>query len=80
MSTLLVALPLDEEEARKWVADVTPHAFRAGLAGDLVSAEAAWRAITMWCRWHSMRAMRMYVSRPALFTVRRSLRFRVITA
>ena len=34
----------------------------------------------MWCRWHSMRAMRMYASRPALFTVRRSLRFRVITA
>ena len=79
VNTLLAALPVDEEEARTLVKDVTPHAFRAGLAGDLVGADVAWRAIAMWCRWHSMRAMRMYASRQALFTVRRSLRFRVIT-
>ena len=50
VNTLLAALPLDERDARKLVADVTPHAFRAGLAGDLVDAEASWRAIAMWCR------------------------------
>ena len=32
---LWAALPLGEHAARKMVAHVTPHAFRAGLAGDL---------------------------------------------
>ena len=41
MNTLLAALPMDELEVRKLVEDVTPHAFRAGLAGDLVSAEVS---------------------------------------
>ena len=50
VNTLLAALPLDERDARKLVADVTPHAFRSGLAGDLVDAEASWRAIAMRCR------------------------------
>lgn len=31
---LWAALPLDQQAARKMVTDVTPHAFRAGLAGD----------------------------------------------
>jgi len=75
---LLAALPLDEVDARAMVEDVTPHAWRAGLAGDLMQAEVAWNMIGMWCRWHSMRAMRMYASRPALGAARRSLRFRPI--
>ena len=76
--TLLAALPLDETDAREMVKDVTPHAWRAGLAGDLMTAEVAWNMIAMWCRWHSMRAMRMYASRPALHTARTSKRFRLI--
>mgnify|MGYP003334202887 CR=1 FL=1 len=72
------ALPLDELSARKLVADVTPHAFRAGLAGDLHNENVSWQSIAMWCRWHSMRAMRMYASRPALSTARTSTRFRLI--
>ena len=75
---LLAALPLDEDAARDMVKDVTPHAWRAGLAGDLLHAEVAWNMIATWCRWHSMRAMRMYATRPALATARRSLRFRPI--
>ena len=76
--TLLAALPLDEVDARKMVDDVTPHAWRAGIAGDLTKAEVAWNMIALWCRWHSMRAMRMYASRPALSSARRSKRFRII--
>ena len=75
---LWAALPRDELAARKLVAEVTPHAFRAGLAGDLHEEGVAWQAIAMWCRWHSMRAMRMYVSRPALRTARTSHHFRFI--
>ena len=40
-SCSLAMMPMDELEARKLVEDVTPHAFRAGLAGDLVSAEVS---------------------------------------
>ena len=75
---LWAALPLDEQAAREMVADVTPHAFRAGLAGDLHDEDVPWQTIAMWCRWHSMRAMRMYASRPALRTARTSRRFRFI--
>ena len=38
---LWAALPLDQEAARKMVTDVTPHAFRAGLAGDLHDEEVS---------------------------------------
>ena len=47
---LLAALPLDETAAREEVKHVTPHAFRAGLAGDLLQAEVAWNTIAIWCR------------------------------
>ena len=73
---LWAALPLDQKAARKMVTDVTPHAFRAGLAGDLHEEEVSWQGIAMWCRWHSMRAMRMYASRPPLRTARTSKAFR----
>lgn len=77
-SALLDALPLSDLEARKEVLFVTPHAFRAGIAGDLLAAEVPWDTIAIWCRWHSMRAMRMYATRPALFAKRRSHAFRTI--
>ena len=79
-TTLLAALPLGETAVRADVKFVTPHAFRAGLAGDLLRADVAWNSIAIWCRWHSMRAMRMYATRPALFTKRRSQAFRIIRA
>ena len=75
---LLTALPLEESDARAMVSDVTPHAWRAGIAGDLMKAEVSWNMIAMWCRWHSMRAMRMYASRPSLGAARRSALFRLI--
>ena len=75
---LTQALPEDEVDARAVIKDVTPHAWRAGIAGDLVRAEVSWNMIAMWCRWHSMRAMRMYASRPPLGSARRSARFRLI--
>ena len=75
---LLAALPLHEHAARKMVADVTPHAFRAGIAGDMHEEQVQWQLIAMWCRWHSMRAMRMYASRPALRTARTSAAFRLV--
>ena len=77
-SVLLAALPLGEVSVRADVKFVTPHAFRAGLAGDLLRADVAWNTIVIWCRWHSMRAMRMYATRPALFTKRKTQAFRVI--
>ena len=75
---LWAALPMDQLAAREMVKYVTPHAFRAGLAGDMHSEGVAWQAIAMWCRWHSMRAMRMYASRPALQTTRTSVSFRLV--
>ena len=59
-------------------ADVTPHAFRAGISGDMHEEQVQWQLIAMWCRWHSMRAMRMYASRPALRTARTSAAFRLV--
>jgi len=77
--TLLAALPLQERAARSMIAYVTPHAFRAGIASDLNDEQVSWQAIAMWCRWHSMRAMRMYASRPALHTTRTSREFRLLS-
>ena len=39
IKSLLAALPPEEVEARKMVQDVTAHAFRAGLAGNLLAEE-----------------------------------------
>ena len=49
-STLLDALPLSDLEARKEVLFVTPHAFRSGIAGDLLAVEVPWNTIVIWCR------------------------------
>ena len=76
--TLLAALPMHELAARQMITFVTPHAFRAGIASDLHEEQVPWQAIAMWCRWHSLRAMRMYASRPALHTARTSRQFRLI--
>ena len=52
--TLLAALPLSEGQVRRRVALVSPHAFRAGLAGDLLRAGVPPQAIAIWCQWLSM--------------------------
>ena len=77
-SAVLAALPLGDHAARVAAELITPHAFRAGLAGDLNELDVQWQTIALWCRWHSMRAMRMYASRPALQASRVSRGFRVI--
>ena len=46
----MAALPLDEADAREMVKDVTPHAWRAGIAGDLTKVEVSWNMVVMWCR------------------------------
>ena len=70
---LLAALHLNETEARRLVALVSPHAFRAGLAGDLLRAGVAPQSIAIWCRWWSMRAMRLYADRQELCVSRASV-------
>ena len=61
--SLRAALFPDERAVRDKVALVSPHAFRAGLAGDLLRAGVPPQTIAIWCRWWSMRAMRMYADR-----------------
>ena len=65
-STLLAALHPHETEVRRLVQLVSPHAFRAGLAGDLLRAGVPPQTIAIWCRWWSMRAMRLYAERQEL--------------
>ena len=75
---LYAALPQGEAALRRQVELVSPHAFRAGLAGDLLRAGVPPQSIAIWCRWWSMRAMRMYADRRELLTDRQSSSFRVI--
>ena len=72
------ALPLLEREAHNAVADVTPHSFRAGLAGDLFRAGVSLQRIASICRWHTPRVVRMYAERPALAASRLTDGFRLI--
>ena len=76
--TLLQALPLSDGDARRHVDAVSPHAFRAGLAGDLLRAGVPPQSIAIWCRWWSMRAMRMYADRQELCAHRTSTGCRLI--
>ena len=71
--SLLVALHPHDIAVRNRVALVSPHAFRAGLASDLLRSGVAPQTITIWCRWWSMRAMRMYADRQELCFTRTSV-------
>ena len=64
---LLAALHLSETEARRLMV------FHAGLAGDLLRAGVAPQSIAIWCRWWSMRAMRLYADRQELCVSRTSV-------
>ena len=73
-------MPACETDTMTLVDGVTPHAFRAGLAGDLAAEGAPWQSIAVQCRWNSMRAMRMYAGRPSLQAQRRSRLFCVLAS
>ena len=76
---LRAALPEGDTAARQQIELVSPHSFRAGLAGDLLRAGVPPQSIAIWCRWWSMRAMRMYADRRELLAHRQSSAFRLIS-
>ena len=76
---LLAALPLHERAARELVNDVSPHSFRAGIAGDVAREGHSLQTIGSICRWNSMKAIRLYAERPCLSMFRKTENFRVMT-
>ena len=73
------ALPLDEYSARILLEKVSPHSFRAGIAGDLFREGIALPSIGSVCRWNSMVDIRMYAERPCMSMSRSSDNFRIVT-
>ena len=65
-NALLAAIPAKEARARAMVAEVTPHSFRPGLAGDLLEQNMSLAAIAVQCRWQGVRNVRMYAERLSL--------------
>ena len=63
---LITIIPCDDVVGRKCVDEVTPHAFRPGLAGDLLQEGAPMPEIMRRCRWMSERVARIYAERPSL--------------
>ena len=76
-AALLDALPLQDIRARTMVEDVTPHSFRPGLVGDLLSEGMLPQAIAVECRWSDIRNVRLYGERLPLSAARRSPAFRL---
>ena len=72
------ALPMDDKKARASVADVSPHSFRSGLAGDLHREGASLQTIGSICRWKSPIAIRIYAERPCMSMSRTSTKFRLM--
>ena len=77
-TTLWAALPLHEKEARDLVGSVSPHSFRAGLAGDLHRLGVSFSRIGAICRWSSPAAIRIYATRPSLSMARTTRAFRLL--
>ena len=75
---LLLALPVNERQARGAVEDVTPHSFRPGLAGDLFREGVSMQRTGSICRWNTPRVVRMYAERPCLAFFRLTNGFRLI--
>ena len=75
---LLSVLPRSERRARAQVQSVTPHSFRPGLAGDLLSAGVPLSQIMQRCRWLSRRVAKMYAERPSLQALRVSSAFELL--
>ena len=71
------ALPMGEVKARALITDVSPHSFRAGLAGDLHREGVSLQTIGSVCRWNSVKAIRIYCERPCMSMSRTSTKFRM---
>lgn len=67
---LSLALPKDDTAARAAISEVTPHAFRPGLANDLIADGMPFQDMMRFCRWASERVARMYAARPTLGMLR----------
>ena len=78
-AALLDALPIEEREARALVEHVSPHSFRAGLAGDLYREGVALQRIGSICRWNTPRVVRIYAERPCMSMSMLTMGFRLIT-
>ena len=72
------ALPVAERHAQAAVNQVSPHSFRAGLAGDLFREGVSLQRIGSICRWNSQRVVRLYAERPCLSMLRLTNGFRLI--
>ena len=73
------ALPVHESAARKLIDDMTPHSFRAGIAGDLWRNGHSMQTIAAVCRWNSIKAIRLYAERPCMSMFRTTTEFCVVT-
>ena len=72
----LSALPLTEARARAMAAQITPHSYRPGLAGDLLREGVTLERIAIICRWIGIDNARMYSDRRPLAAYRTSSAFR----
>ena len=54
-------LDIDKDEAASWIETMSPHGWRAGIAGDLHRAGVHPKLIMRIGRWRSRRAMEQYV-------------------
>ena len=77
-TSLRAALPAYEAAAIALVDDVSPHSFRSGAASDLLREGASLQMIASVCRWHSLKAVRIYAERPVLSMSRTGNDFRVV--
>ena len=69
------ALP-SADTAMTRINQITPHSWRAGLAGDLYREGVAALRIQTTCRWNSTRVVRIYAERPPLTLMRSTTGFR----
>ena len=76
-ATLRAALPTSEVAALALVDDVSPHSFRSGAASDLLREGVSIQMIASICRWHAVKAIRLYAERPTLSMSRSTNGFRV---
>ena len=69
---MMIAAAMPRADTAQALVDmVTPHSFRAGLAGDLYREGADHQTIVAICRWSSTRLVLIYAQRPPL-TLQRS--------
>ena len=77
-ATLRAALPTTEVAALALIKDVSPHSFRAGAASDLLREGVSLQLIASVCRWHAIKAIRLYAERATLSMSRATSAFRVM--